>query len=271
MSFISGRSDGKIPAIPNFTLQVFSACSSAALVAPMIYIVDKSIIANASGKQPLMQGIVSGFKTLFTNPMEIFRNYGFKWVLIVYSGTYIVGNCIETVCYYQDQPSFIPKFIGSSIANIGLSLMKDRVLTRMHGVGTPRPLPAASFLLFGTRDSMTILAGFSLPDIISENYLQKNFAMSKTSGDVLAQLVTPLAIQILSCPMHLLGIDLYNHPAGSPELQKRTRWQFIKREYIKTLLARQARILPSFGIAGVTNKWMRSAGKEFLKNKFKAH
>eukprot|EP00475_Leptophrys_vorax_P044066 TRINITY_DN8692_c0_g1_i1.p1 TRINITY_DN8692_c0_g1~~TRINITY_DN8692_c0_g1_i1.p1 ORF type:complete len:283 (+),score=42.75 TRINITY_DN8692_c0_g1_i1:39-851(+) len=254
-----------VPWLPNTILQWGSAILSASLVAPMIYIVDKAIISNASGKEPLGQAIVQGFKTLFSKPREIFTNTGFKWVLIVYSGTYIVGNTIEMLCYYRDTPSFYPKFVGSSAANITLSVLKDRVLTRMYGVGSARPLPAASYLLFGTRDSMTILAGFSLPDLFSEKYFQKELGMQKNSADVIAQLVTPLGIQVFSCPMHLYGIDLYNHPVGSSELQKRSRLEFIKREYFKTLLARQARILPSFGIAGVTNKWFRSYGKQYLE------
>jgi hypothetical protein len=261
----AGEAPNKVHWLPNTLLQWGSAILSASLVAPIIYIVDKSIIANASGKQKLGIGIKQGFQTLLRNPREIFRNYGFKWVLIVYSGTYIVGNTIEMLCYYGERSSFLPKFLGSSAANITLSVLKDRVLTRMHGVGAARPLPLASYLLFGTRDSMTILAGFSLPDMISEQYLQDKLKMQRNTSDVLAQLVTPLAVQILSCPLHLYGIDLYNHPSGSAQLQTRTRWQFIRAEYVKTLLARQARILPSFGIAGVTNKWLRNTGRQWLE------
>lgn len=254
----------KLPLLPNLLLQWSSAALSAGLVAPFIYIVDKSIIANASGKQPLFQGIAQGVRTLFSRPAEILKNVGFRWVFFVYSGTYIVSNSIETACYYLDQSSFMPKFLGNSVANISLSMLKDRVLTIMHGAGNPRPLHPLSFLCFGARDSMTILASFNLPDMMSGSFLQARLGMSKYSADVTAQLITPIGMQVFSCPLHLYGIDLYNRP----EPVQPTRWQFIKREYTKTLIARQMRILPSFGIAGVANKSLRKHGVEYLESRY---
>jgi hypothetical protein len=73
---------------------------------------------------------------------------------------------------------------------------------------------------------------------------------------VSSQLIAPCAVQFLSSPLHLYGMDRYNRPqlthADAP-----SRRQFIQREYVKTTLARIARIFPAFGIGGVANRYLR--------------
>jgi hypothetical protein len=61
------------------------------------------------------------------------------------------------------------------------------------------------------------------------------------------------AAQVLSTPLHLLGMDLYNRPGATAE----SRREFAVREYAKTTLARMARVLPAFGAGGVLNKIVR--------------
>ena len=58
---------------------------AAGLVAPFISIVDKSIIANASGRQPLVEGLKEGLKTLFTKPLYFFRQPAFLLIWYVES------------------------------------------------------------------------------------------------------------------------------------------------------------------------------------------
>jgi hypothetical protein len=43
---------------------------------------------------------------------------------------------------------------------------------------------------------------------------------------------------------------------------------FIQHEYVKTALARMARIFPAFGVGGVVNKSVRKHGKAFLISNF---
>ena len=126
-----------------------------------------------------------------------------------------------------------------------------------------RPLPIQSYGLFAARDSMTILASFSLPGIISKT-MQDSNGVPKTIADTSAQLITPVSMQILSTPLHLHGLDLYNRQIASNS----DRILFIKQEYFKTVLARMARIFPAFGIGGVVNKSIRSSGKQFLIDRY---
>lgn len=231
--------------------------------APAISIVDKAIVSNASGLEPLVPCLINNCKTLFSNPVYFFKQPSFLFIWGVYSGTYIVANSIEAICERKQTSSFYPKFFGSSFANVTLSVLKDKAFARMFGKGDPRPMPTMSLGLFGTRDSMTILASFSLPGLISQR-LQDDFKVGKLTADTSAQLVTPVSMQILSTPLHLLGLDLYNRSAVSGA----DRIAFVKQEYLKTVLARMARIFPAFGIGGVVNKYVRKTGNEKLFEHF---
>lgn len=243
-------------------MESLAAVLSATAVAPAISIVDKAIVSNASGLEPLMPCLVNGIKALFTKPVYFIQQPSFLLILGVYSGTYIIANSIEAICERSNKNSFYPKFVGSSIANVSLSVAKDRAFARLFGQGDPRPFPKLSMSLFATRDSMTILASFSLPSLIS-SHMQDKLGYEKTFSDTSSQLITPVCMQLFSTPLHLHGLDLYNRnvvSTGTP-----SRLAFIQREYLKTTLARMARIFPAFGVGGVINKSMRKSGNEYLQ------
>jgi hypothetical protein len=246
-------------------IESVAAVVSALTVAPAISIVDKAIVSNASGLEPLVPALINGVKTFLTSPIYFFRQPSFLFIWGVYSGTYIVANNIEAISERNNKSSFYPKFFGSSSANITLSILKDRAFARMFGKGDPRPMPTSSMALFGMRDSMTILASFSLPSIISKR-MQQQLKTDKAFSDTSSQLITPVSMQILSTPLHLFGLDLYNRPG----LSISTRLQFVKQEYLKTTLARMSRIFPAFGIGGVVNKNVRKSGNEYLRDYFGA-
>jgi hypothetical protein len=182
-----------------------------------------------------------------------------------FSGTYVVANCIQGHYDRTHQDAKIPKFIGSSCTNVTLSVMKDRAFARMYGVGQQRPVPLGSYGLFATRDSMTILASFTLPPVVSQRLLQP-MGFSAAAADTLAQLLTPVSMQVVSTPMHLLGLDLYNRPLATAA----ERARFVAREYMKTTAARMSRILPAFGFGGVVNKAARAEGVALLGRHYPA-
>jgi hypothetical protein len=149
------------------------------------------------------------------------------------------------------------------VANVTLSVLKDKAFARMFGTGDPKPMTVKSMGLFATRDSMTILASFSLPGLISKR-MQRDMGMTTVKADTLAQLITPVSMQILSTPLHLLGLDIYNRASATGEERK----TFIKQEYFKTMLARMARIFPAFGVGGVVNKYIRKEGNAKLREAY---
>lgn len=231
------------------------ASISAALVAPAITIVDKAIVSNASGRESLGASILNSVKTLVSRPLYFFKQPAFLMIWGVYSGTYIAANSTQAYCDRSHVPWQLPKFIVSSTANVGLSVMKDKAYARLFGVaGNSHPLPPISYLMFTIRDSMTVGASFNLPPVLSA-YLQKE-GFAQGSSDTVAQLTAPLMAQIFSVPLHLYGLDRYNFP----ERSETQRAQFIKKEYTKTLMARWARIFPAFGCGGVVNYRLRKEG-----------
>ncbi|CAM9178351.1 unnamed protein product [Ectocarpus fasciculatus] len=236
---------------------------SAFSVAPAISIVDKAIVSNASGLEPLLPCMINGVKSMFSNPGAFLRQPSFLFIWGVYSGTYIVANSTEAICEYNNKSPFYPKFLTSSCANVTLSVLKDKAFARMFGVGAAKPLPARSYGLFATRDSMTILASFSLPGPLSL-MMQERCACTPLFADNVAQLFTPVTMQIFSAPLHLHGLDLYNRTGA---LSVSDRIDFIKQEYVKTTLARMARIFPAFGIGGVLNKFLRQQGISCLEGR----
>ena len=69
-----------------------------------------------------------------------------------------------------------------------------------------------------------------------------------------------MSVQVLTTPLHLLGLDLYNRDRASSQ----DRMSFIRKEYVATAIFRMARALPAFGIGGVVNKQLRVQGKGLI-------
>jgi hypothetical protein len=81
----------------------------------------------------------------------------------------------------------------------------------------------------------------SIPDsIASQEYLKI----------LIAQLAIPASIQLISTPIHLLGLDLYNRPQVMPTKDRISR---VSRDWISASLLRMCRIIPAFGIGGFVN------------------
>ena len=252
-----------MPDAPAYLVYPFEwACAifSSVLVAPAITIVDKAIVANASGRENLWLSIKNTSKSLFLNPAYFFKQPAFFMIWGVYGGTYVAANSTQAYCDRSDIDWQKPKFAASSAANVGLSLLKDKAYARMFGVvGNTNPLPLRSYAMFMSRDSLTVASSFNLPPVMSA-YLQKEQGWSANTSDTVSQLTAPLVAQIFSVPLHLYGLDSYNYPNRTIQGRK----DFIKQEYTKTLMARWARIFPAFGCGGVINYRLRKWGHKTL-------
>lgn len=240
------------PAPVVYALEAGVALASTALVAPVIAIVDKAIFSNASGKEALGACIKHSVTAVLGRPLAFARAPAFWWIWLVYGGTYTVANWTTVACERAAVPADLPKFVATSTTNVSLSVAKDRAFSRMYGVVAPKAVPLPSLGLFAGRDSLSILASFILPAAIAD-WLVTRHAVARHRADLLAQLTVPLAAQVVSTPMHLLGMDLYNRSGVGAA----GRAAFIAREYVKTTAARMARILPAFGAGGVLNTRLR--------------
>ena len=147
------------------------------------------------------------------------------------------------------------KFAATSVANLSLCLYKDSQFTRIFGTASARPVPGASYALFAARDCLTIFASFNLPSIVAP-MLPMTEMMEKTmSRASAAQFLAPAAIQLVSTPFHLLGLDLYNRNGNTPF---RDRLRKVRVDWFKSSVARMCRIVPAFGVGGVVNNSMRT-------------
>ncbi|KAF2145267.1 uncharacterized protein K452DRAFT_221599 [Aplosporella prunicola CBS 121167] len=251
---------------------IAAAASAGVLVAPVITMIDRSIIENASGRATLRASLANSLRTLLTRPQAFILTRPFFLIFTLYTGTYVTANTLDTVSStLRDAPansvtSGLPKFAATSSANLALCLYKDSQFTRLFAApgATPRAIPLPTYALFTLRDCLTVFASFNVPPILAPILDERLRHASGTVAAKLrkhvdaasaAQFVAPAAVQIVSTPMHLLGLDLYNrHDAGW-----RQRAQKVRREWFASCLARMGRIVPAFGVGGVVNMRVRKS------------
>ena len=250
----------KKPGALHYAVDLSSALVASFAVSPFITIVDRSIIQNASGVMKMGDSVKAGFLELGTKPHVFCRRPEFLMIWGVYAATYVTANTINTTCEVLDAPSAWPRFLGTSVVNMYTCIRKDRNFTRLFGKGQPKPVPTPTYLLFVVRDSMTIGASFNAPQVMSAYMQDKGW--SESNANFTAQMVCPAAVQFLSTPLHLYGLDLYNNPSNDFP----SRLSFIKAEYLKSVGGRIGRIGPAFGIGGVGNKFFRDMGRSWLQD-----
>ncbi|KAH7491556.1 hypothetical protein PRIC1_003033 [Phytophthora ramorum] len=247
------RPQGAAQLAKHLVADTAAAMAASLGVAPFITIVDRAIIENASGARPLGRGLRELSADFVRHPLRFVGKREFHLIFGLYTATYMAANVTDTACEYAEMDNQMPKFISTTAVNMSLCIAKDRAFARMFGVIAPAAFPLTSIGLFAVRDSMTCGASFNAPKVLAKKIEDKGL-MEKSGAATFAQLVCPAAVQLLSTPLHLLGLDLYNNQGHA--VAKRV--SFVKREYVKSVLARIGRIGPAFGIGGVGNTYFRN-------------
>ncbi|KAH8736528.1 hypothetical protein BGZ61DRAFT_341030 [Ilyonectria robusta] len=245
-----------------------SAACAASMVAPLIAMIDRSVMENASGRSSLASSIASSIRTLLRRPHTFLFSKPTALIFLVYGSTYLTANTVDTsFSTLHNRPASsvtagATKFAASSAANIGIGIYKDQVFVRLFGPPgvVPRAVPLPAYTLFAARDCLTIFASFNVPPILGP-YLDSRFSdqvKARMSGLSTAQFLAPAAVQFISTPMHLLGLDLYNSPSTTAAaVSMRDRWDAVRRNWTISSFARIGRIVPAFGIGGVVNTKVR--------------
>ncbi|WBW73983.1 mitochondrial membrane protein, conserved protein [Schizosaccharomyces osmophilus] len=244
-------------------IDAMAATTASALVSPFILTIDRSIVENTSGRSSLLQSVAHSFKRILSRPHSFIFSLPFALVFSIYSGTYMTANTIDTIdnirynnpVFKAETTGFV-KFTSVTAANSGLSILKDSFFTKFWGTGTPRPLGWQSYGLYGLRDALTIAFSFNVPPMIAP-YLP--------GGLVTAQLATPCIVQLVSTPLHLMALDIYNR--GGPNISVANRIAQIRKNLLKSTFARVVRILPAFGFGGVTNRKLRTTYLDALQER----
>lgn len=227
---------------------IAAAATASFAVSPFITIVDRAIIENASGARPLAIGVRELTRAFLRRPLAFVRTREFAIVFGLYTATYASANAIDSLCDFAERDSQMPKFVGTTAVNMSLCIAKDRAFAQMFGVGAPSAFPLAAVGLFAVRDSLTVAASFNAPKSVARK-LQDDAGVDPARARTAAQLLCPALVQFVSTPLHLLGLDLYNHKGVSAAAHA----SFVSREYFKSAVARIGRIGPAFGIGGVGN------------------
>ncbi|KAI3572753.1 hypothetical protein IWW34DRAFT_636631, partial [Fusarium oxysporum f. sp. albedinis] len=109
------------------------------------------------------------------------------------------------------------------------------------------------------RDAVTIYASFNLPTMIAPKLAEFPFASIAPFANIfqsddarlkMAQLFMPAASQVVSTPIHLLGLDVH---ARQVRMTIKDRISVIRRYTGFATPLRMIRVLPSFGIDSVAN------------------
>lgn len=199
---------------------------------------------------------------MLLRPHRFLLSKPFLLIFALYGGTYFSANTIDTVkSTTSGRPASTvtaggSKFVATSVTNLSLCLYKDSQFTRLFGTVSARPIPGPSYALFAVRDCLTIFASFNLPPLIAPNIPLSEVAETYVSRASVAQFLAPASIQLLSTPLHLLGLDLYNRNQGASFAD---RFNKVRKDWIMSSFARMARIVPAFGVGGVVNTRVRGA------------
>ncbi|KAF2403496.1 hypothetical protein EJ06DRAFT_535983 [Trichodelitschia bisporula] len=253
-----GYNTAHLPA--RVTADIAAAACAGVLVAPVITVIDRGIIENASGTRTLGASVIASLRLLLTRPHAFVFSKPFALVFTLYTGTYLTANTVDTLSSTlgPSPPSTVtfgaPKFLATSSANLALCLWKDTHFTRLFGLSSPRALPPATYALFTLRDCLTIGASFNLPPLLAPYVPLGLRQVTGWRPESVAQFIAPAAVQVVSTPMHLLGLDWYNRAGGEGV---GGRWRRVRGAWGVSVLARVGRIVPAFGVGGVVNSGVR--------------
>lgn len=232
-----------------------SAGLTSAAISPVIFMIDKSIMESASGRaDSIMHSIRRTTLSLIRHPITFFSSLPFVLLYSVYFATYMSANTYDTLASksgnWSNQHNTFGKFLTTTSVNLTSCVYKDFRYAKLFGTGLPRKMPVSSIILFSARDSLTVFASFNVPPLLAP-----------AIGLNVAQLITPCAMQLLSTPMHLLGLDVYNRNKAT----FKDRLNTVQQGYLRSTAARICRILPAFGFAGIINRTTRQKGMTLIR------
>lgn len=246
------------------SLDICCGIMSGILLSPIITIIDKAVFQNASGKSKLGNSIKNSFISLYNNPKNIFIQIEYRYIFLIYFGTYSSSNLIDSFCSQKNIKADYLKFFGISFMNSFLVFLKDRAFVKFNGIIEPKRIPFKTMYFWGVRDSLTILCAFIIPNKI-QNFLENKKKFPRQKAQNLSQIFCPIFLQFFSTPLHLLGLNYYNIEIKNFSLRKRLN--FVRKEYFKSVGARMVSVLPAYGIGAIFNNSTRKYFFDLIERK----
>ncbi|KEF58912.1 uncharacterized protein A1O9_03755 [Exophiala aquamarina CBS 119918] len=255
-----------------FAADLTSAATASVLIGPIISVIDRSIVEKAATGSTFSSCLRRALRPALTRPHAYLVSKPFLLIFALYFSTYATANTVDTIAStVSSKPassvtSGSTKFLATSSVNMSICVYKDSQFAKLFGGSSSSPaaaIPRLSYALFAVRDSLTIFASFNLPPLIAPQLgnlptsIKTNFSkiLSTESGRAnTAQFLAPAAVQLISTPIHLHGLDLYNRQGRLGITERASR---VLRDWGVSAFARMGRIIPAFGVGGVVNANMR--------------
>lgn len=174
----------------------------------------------------------------------------------VYACTYVTNNLADHVNIHPDISPPIQKLGLVFLANTTCSLIKDKKYAVKYGQAVSRPFPLASYVLFFIRDIIAMASAFTIPPIAGKIIADKT-GISVSLGEKIAQISSPLVLQLILTPIHLTALDIYNRPGENFA----SRVAYMKGIFKNALILRMMRFLPAYGFGGIINTELRTRFK----------
>ncbi|KAB8234198.1 uncharacterized protein BDW43DRAFT_310554 [Aspergillus alliaceus] len=116
-----------------------------------------------------------------------------------------------------------------------------------------RALLEAATAAFLVRDGVTIFGSFTLASCCS-SIIPDSLALQPSLKIVITQIAVPVLSQLVTTPLHLLGLDMYNRQYSVSWAE---RFALILRHLPSATVIRCVRIIPAFGFGCLTNIGLR--------------
>lgn len=255
------------PLVAAAGVDIGSAIIASMAVSPFILAIDRAIIEAASGTKALFPGIASSTLDMVRRPQRaLLFNPAYWMVAGVYAVTYAVANGIDTLCDRYKASSAVHgavTLLGTTASNTTACIAKDVAFTRMYGAAAAAggSFPLTTISLFGLRDLTTIASAFTLPKVMAAGFVSTGILPDFKRAEATAQLVSPVGMQLVCAPLHLLALTYYNIPGASTV----ERAKAVARTTPATTLAFAIRIAPAFGIGCTVNSALTSYGHKATK------
>mmetsp|Transcript_15344 Transcript_15344/g.27280 ORF Transcript_15344/g.27280 Transcript_15344/m.27280 type:complete len:270 (-) Transcript_15344:237-1046(-) len=241
--------------LKRFGADVLAGTIAGAAVTPIISAVDRALAENASGKAKLYDSFFTSLKEYGARPITYLRGPQFAYIWLIYGGTYIVANCTETFCAAGKIDASLPKWIATSTTNTATCIVKDKAFAQMFGTSVPSNVPKSAYAAWLSRDFVSMGVFFTLPPIVGRSLAKTEFFNGdEDKAYYTAQMALPLLLQTVTTPLHLLGYNIYNDPAGSIS----SRIKFLQKDYLKNVSIRMVRMAPPWSLGTIGNREARS-------------
>lgn len=235
-----------------YAADIAAAMTAGFCVTPLVSAVDKALAENASGKAKLWPSFFASLREVVTQPVTYIRSPQFRWIWLIYGGTYAAANVVDTTCAATGTNAALPKWLATSFYNTVSCIGKDRAFAKLFGTGTvQRAVPAGSYAAWLSRDLISMAVFFTLPPIVAKEVAKKTG--DEKTAYYASQIGLPLILQTVTTPIHLLGYDIYNNPNNSTV----QRVAFMKKDYGKNVSIRMVRMFAPWSIGTIGNRELR--------------